>query len=239
MVTELEKLEGRIVTAEEKLSELTAARHDVERAAEQARREHRQVTGEVTRSRAWVEELRAADGGASAELAAAALSYHEAVVRSEATGEATRVADEELEKNRRGRQAHLDKIAQMTAEADKLEPRQEIRQLDVALDSVMTAFKLIAFLLITFVLHEYLSLRKMTAETFARRILPYHGRREERPDEIVVVFYENPRDPEMNTALAQACAELERRGLTRDGRRLRYRMEQSQEKQRPPPVQVK
>jgi hypothetical protein len=238
VVTKLEKLEGQIVTAEEKLGELTGAHDGLEHAAEQAQSEHRQVTEELARSRARVDELLGAGAGPAEELAAAAVTHHETVTRSEVTAETKRHAEGELEKNLRGRQSQLDKIEKMVAEADKLEPRQQIRQLDVALDSVMTSFKLMAFLLINFVIREYLSLRKMTAETFVSRILSYRGRREERPNEVVVVFYENPRDPEMNTALAHACIELERRELQRGGRRLHYRMEKIPENPRPPPVHL-
>lgn len=239
VVTELEKLEGRIVTNEEKLGELTAA-HDVsEHAAEQARNEHTEAIFELSRGRELVDELRETEGVAADQLAEAAVAYHEAVKRAEATGPVRAQAEQKLENNRRGRQEHLATIEQLMSQLDTLEPRVEIRQLDVALDSVLTSFKLVAFLLISFVLREYLSIRKMTAETFVSRVLPYRGRREVRPAEEVVVFYENPRDPEMNDALSHACDDLNGREISRSGRRLRYRMEQPQEKSRPPPVQLK
>jgi hypothetical protein len=47
-----------------------------------------------------------------------------------------------------------------------------------------------------------------------------------RPGEEQVVFYENPRDPEINTAMAAACAELNHRKLERNGRRLLFRVEE-------------
>ena len=51
------------------------------------------------------------------------------------------------------------------------------------------------------------------------------GRRERRRDEELIVFYANPRDPEMTDALTMACERLNDRDLTRGGRRLRYVIE--------------
>lgn len=42
----------------------------------------------------------------------------------------------------------------------------------------------------------------------------------------LVVFYENPRDPLVNDALSKACERLNRLALLRDGRRLRFSVEQ-------------
>ena len=46
------------------------------------------------------------------------------------------------------------------------------------------------------------------------------------PDEEHIIFHENPRDPEVNAAVADACRRLNDRKLERDGRRLRYSVEE-------------
>ena len=78
-------------------------------------------------------------------------------------------------------------------------------------------------MLITFALREYLCALPMT-QTFVSRVFGVRGRRELRPGEEKVVFYENPRDPQVNAVLANACQQLKRRRLSRDGRKLLYEM---------------
>jgi hypothetical protein len=106
----------------------------------------------------------------------------------------------------------------------KLAGMHEIRQVDVALDSVLTATKLTGAQLITFALREYLPERRMTPQTFVARMLPMQGRKEGSKDTERIVFYENPRDPEMTEALRGACKRLRERKLNRDNRRLIYEM---------------
>ena len=108
--------------------------------------------------------------------------------------------------------------------ADKLQHQRSIRQLDVALDMVLTATKLACSLLISFALREYPVGTSMTPQTFTTRFFGFRGRREVRPEEEHVFFYENPRDPEANATLADACRRLNLRRLSRGGRSLRYEM---------------
>jgi hypothetical protein len=95
----------------------------------------------------------------------------------------------------------------------------------VALDSVLTATKLTLALLITFVIREYFVGNPMTPHPFMSRIFGMKGRRVTRPGEEHIVFYENPRDPAMNQAMAEACRQLNERTLVRQGRRLHYSVE--------------
>ena len=115
-------------------------------------------------------------------------------------------------------------MTKLAARRAKLEQQRTIRQLDVALDSVLTAAKLTCALLITFALREYLGAIPMTPHTFSSRVFGIRGRRELRPNEERVFFYENPRDPEVNAALTAACVRLNKRRLTRADRQLRYQM---------------
>ena len=65
----------------------------------------------------------------------------------------------------------------------------------------------------------------MTTMTFVARLLTTRGRLVRRPNEMIVVFYENPRDPEMGDVLRLAAERLNSRGLAREGRPLRYVVE--------------
>ena len=117
------------------------------------------------------------------------------------------------------------KLERTAARRAKLEPRRTIRQLDVAQDSILTAAKLTAAQLISFALREYLPSMPMTPHTFASRVFGLRGRKEIHHDEEHIIFTENPRDPEVNVAIAGACRRLNERKLERDGRRLHYSVE--------------
>jgi len=116
-------------------------------------------------------------------------------------------------------------LKKLTERRTKLEPQRVIRELDVELDRILTATKLTASLLLTFAIREYLPSSPMTPQTFISRVLPIRGRRVLRANTKVVSFYENPRDPEVNEALRDACTRLNRRQLQRDDRSLRYVVE--------------
>ena len=92
--------------------------------------------------------------------------------------------------------------------------------LDTAQDSVLTATKLTALQLISFALRKYLVVQPMTPETFVSRVLTIRGRKEIKSASERIVFYENPRDPEVTAALSDACVRLNQRQLQRDGRLL-------------------
>jgi len=66
-------------------------------------------------------------------------------------------------------------LKRVTEKREALESQKTIRQLDVALDSVLTATKLAAAFLIAFVLREYLGSMPMTAATFVARVLSIQG----------------------------------------------------------------
>ena len=69
----------------------------------------------------------------------------------------------------------------------------------------------------------------ITAETFVSRVFPIQGRKEVRGAEARVVFYENPRDPEVNAALRVACSRLNARAIKRDGLAMTYAVETPEE----------
>ncbi|MCP3962679.1 MAG: hypothetical protein GY719_32975, partial [bacterium] len=239
VVSELERLEGQILTAEERLGQLTSARPALEQAAESARSEAAAAEAEQFERRRHVDELRSGDEGVDGALASTAVALVEAMDRSEQRRSSLRKIVEKLDLHDRRREDLLSKIEVLIDRVRTLEPMDRIRQLDVALDSVLTSFKLTASLLILFVLREYLRGRPMTPETFVSRVLSIRGRREVGALEELIVFYENPRDGEMNDALRQACIELNSRYLMRRDRLLRYRLEEAPKKSRPLPVHLK
>ena len=65
----------------------------------------------------------------------------------------------------------------------------------------------------------------MTPETYVSRVFPVRGRKEIEPTVEHIIFYENPRDPDVNAALHDACRRLNLRNLQREGRRLHYAVE--------------
>jgi len=132
-----------------------------------------------------------------------------------------------LDKNVAQRATIERRAEDIAADKKRLEPQRTIRQLDVTQDTILTATKLTAAQLISFVLREYLPSMPMTPQTFVQRVLCIHGRKEIGQDHELVVFYENPRDPLINDALRKACERLNRRELRRDDRRLRFAVEPS------------
>jgi uncharacterized membrane protein YccC len=129
-----------------------------------------------------------------------------------------------LDQNQNQRAKLEARLLKVEARLKSLAPRQ-IRQVDVALDSVLTSTKLTGAQLISFVLREYLREQPMSPQTFVARVLPVRGRKEVTHDTETIIFHENPRDPEVTDALAAACRRLNARRLIRDGRRLHYTLE--------------
>ena len=145
--------------------------------------------------------------------------------QAQACTQALHRAEVQEAKNEKRRPTIVAKLEKITEETKKLGSKKLIRQLDVALDTVLTAMKLTTCFLISFVLREYFASMPMTTATFLARVLSTRGRREVGAGEELIVFYENPRDPEVSQVLIEACAHLNKRGLQREGRRLRYEVE--------------
>lgn len=233
VVTELERLESRLKVGQQQRRELADATPGLEAALKSARGNHQRAVNAHATRRERLEALVATGRRDGKQLGRAAVENQEALARAEATQTVFDGGQKALMANH-ARAVELDKeIAKATARRKKLKPRQTIRQLDVALDAVLTATKLTAALLITFAIREYLAAMPMTSQTFASRLFSVRGRRETRADAERVVFYENPRDPEVNAALADACHRLNKRRLIRDGLQLSYALEPPP-KPRPP-----
>jgi len=225
VVSELERMERRENTDRKKLAQLEKESAKRDESLEVARRTHQRATRALDTRQRRLDGLLAQGRTDGKQLGGAAREHREAQTRATTTQQV-------LEKAEQSHAAQLKRAAELKASLEqlstkkgKLEPQRTIRQLDVAQDSVLTATKLTVLLLISFILREYLPSMRMTPHTFISRIFSLPGRREVSPDEEWIVFYENPRDPEVNTALADACRRLNSRHLRRNGRSLRYSIE--------------
>jgi hypothetical protein len=222
VITELEQLQARRQRDEQKLAELLDAQGELERAAHTRQRTLRKAEAalEVRRRRL---DARVEQGRTSGKtFARCAVEHQQALGMAEAARREAEQAQAALDRNR-DREAKLRAGLEKTIRRqDKLEPQRMIRQLDVAQDMILTAVKLTAAQLISFALREYLPSMKMTPDTFKTRVLPTRGRREIYKTHERVVFYANPRDPQVNAALALACNRLNERNIVRDGRRVSY-----------------
>lgn len=226
VATELEQLEVRLVKTEEKLGRLNSQSEKLERKAGEARQAQQKAVVTLDVARQALDRLMTEGDTNAAVLAKAATKHHAAMVEAERTEPLLHKAEESVKKNREQRQSVIESIEKMCDRVAELEPMRKIRQLDLSLDMVLTAAKLSLALLITFVLREYLPSDRMSTETFLRRLLTVRGRRELTPHRERIVFYENPRDPRINAALAEACEQLNKRDLVRDDRGLRFALEQ-------------
>jgi len=225
VITELEKLAVRAQRDGEALARLSAERPALATtAAQTAKDEHRAQAALATRRRR-LDTAVAAGKTTGTTFARIAVEHQAALVRAEQAIAAATAAREALTHNQ-ARSAKIEQqLAALAARQRHLEAQRTIRQLDVAQDMILTATKLTALQLISFAMRVYLTGMPMTADTFISRVFPLRGRKELEPDEERVVFYENPRDPEVTAALTDVCRRLNQRDLQREGRRLRYALE--------------
>lgn len=227
VVTELEQLEYRAKLDEQKRRELATKSEALEAALHSAKSEHQRAVDALAVRRRRLDALVEQGRIDGKQLGGAAIDHQGALVRAETSELVFTQAQDSLKDNLERATKLTAALERAAARRAKLEPRRAIRQLDVAQDTILTAAKLTAAQLISFALREYLPLLPMTPETFASRVFGLRGRKEIHPDDEHVIFNENPRDPEVNAALADACRRLNDRKLQRDGRRLRYSVEEA------------
>jgi len=229
IVTELERLESRLVVNRTQLAVATEQTKILDPEVAEARRVHDRAQHALEQHRAKVDEHITRGDAESTSFARAAVQHHASLVQVESSRKVLDRLDNKASKHEARAQKLAASISKAQARVAHIEPQRQIRQLDVALDMILTATKLTALQLILFAIREYLVGYSMTAMTFISRLLTTRGRLMRRDNEEVIVFYENPRDPEMVGALRIAAEHLNRRGLAREGRALRYVVE-------PPPI---
>ena len=229
VVTELERLESRAARDAEALRELANETASLEAGVTQHQRDQQRAASALATRRQRFDDLIAQGKTGGKTFARVALDHQQALVHFETVSKLATKACGALDKNR-GRRAKLEqRAAEIVDRRRHLEPQRTIRQLDTTQDTILTATKLTALQLISFALREYLPTMPMTPQTFVQRVLSVRGRKETSPDQELVVFYENFRDPVVNDALRDACARLNRRKLKRGECRLRFAVE-------PPPA---
>ena len=225
VVSELERLESRAKRDADTLSEFAASAAVLtEDANERAKEAQRAESALATRRRRLDEAIAAGKVGGKA-FANIALDHQRALVHAETCTTAATKAQAALDKNAAQRATIEGRAEDIAARKKRLEPQRTIRQLDVTQDTILTAAKLTAAQLISFVLREYLPSMPMTPQTFVQRVLSVHGRKEVTRDHELVILYENPRDPLINEALRKACEHISQRNLRRGGRKLRFAVE--------------
>ena len=225
VISELERLALRATRDADELRTLTEEATRLATEAEAYAREQQRAEAALTVQRTRLDELIAQAKTRGPGFARVALAHQEALVRAERSRKNATKSQAALDKTHTRRGALEARLAESAARQRRLESQRNIRQLDVAQDTILTALKLTALQLISFVLREYLPSFPMTPQTFIQRILSIPGRKEISHDQELVVFYENPRDPRINEALGEACAQLNHRGLRRDSRRLQFAVE--------------
>ena len=233
VVTTLERLEER---KRQELTQLGTSEAETEtiqsEAAARTKDDERAQAALATRRRRF--DARVAAGQTDGKMfARVAIEHQQALVRAEGAARIAKATTLAADKNRERRERLAASLAKVTAEIARLDPQRVIRQLDVEQDKILTATKLTAAQLISFAKREYLPSMPVTAETFVSRVFPIQGRKEIRGAEARVVFYENPRDPEVNAALRTACSRLNARAITRDGLAMTYAVETPEEVMRP------
>jgi hypothetical protein len=225
VVSELERLETNAKRDADVLHELDGETANLEAAVVEHERNQVRAASALATRRGRLDELIAHGKTDGKAFARAALDHQQALVHAEKTAQLATTAHAALDKNRTRRETVTKRAAEIAARTSHLEPQRTIRQLDTTQDTILTAAKLTALQLISFVVREYLPTMPMTPQTFLQRVLSIRGRKETSPDQELVVFYENIRDPHVNEALRDACERLNRRKLQREARRLRFAVE--------------
>lgn len=222
VITELERIEKRIQADQEKQRTQAKETKGLKQTLEEAQRQHQRADNTLMTRRHRLDQLIERGRTEGKQLGSAAIEHQRALAREEAARRDLEKAQQKLERHEREMSEREAALAKLTARQAHLEPQRRIRQLDVAQDSILTAVKLTVLQLIAFVLREYLPSLPMTAHTFISRVFSTPGRRILYPGWEFIVFHENPRDPEITSALRDACRRLTLRKLERDGRRIRY-----------------
>ena len=225
VISELERLALRTARDTDELRTLTEEATRLATEVETHAQEQQRAEASLAAQRTQLDDLIAQAKTRGAGFARVALAHQMALVRAEQSRENATKSQAALDKNHTRRTALEARVAESVARQQRLDRQRTIRQLDVAQDTILTALKLTALQLISFVLREYLPSFAMTPQTFIQRVLSIPGRKETSHDQELIVFYENPRDPRINEALREACTQLNRRGLRRDNRQLRFAVE--------------
>jgi hypothetical protein len=228
VVTEMERLDSQAKRKQMKRTSLRTELGNLQKSEAEAHRKSKRSSGKLATCRRRVEALIAQDKLGGKAFVRAAIEQQKAMSQAESDRKTHEKTQKALAKNCEETGKLEESLKKIFKQQSKLESQRVIREIDVELDKILTATKLTASLLLTFAIREYLPSLPMTPQTFTTRVLPIRGRRVIRETTETVTFYENARDREVNEALHDACARLNRRRLRRDGRAIRYVVESPQ-----------
>jgi hypothetical protein len=223
--SKLEKLERQERKCEKKIIELNKELPVREAKAKEIKIEKEEVSRELVQYRKTLDTLITNGMRDGKEIGNAAARHQLTLAHYEAVDIKDRKAEKVYTELRAQQEKSNASLTEIKEKKEKLTPLKTIRKIDVELDKILTATKLTFSLLITFVLREYLLCASISPQTFLSRVLCLDGRRETTTKEETIVFYENPRDPELAQALQIACSKLNERHLQRNNRLLRYQIE--------------
>ncbi|MBC8426755.1 helix-turn-helix domain-containing protein [bacterium] len=236
VITEVERLRKRLETLEERgdkeAEALGADLEAVEGANLQLRRAERRMET-VTHHL----DERLAKGGAITPKLQQIRAEQRATAKKVDTHRA------KVERHATAVEQHGDKLERIQAQTqvarEKLqehEPRQQILQHDVELDSLFNVLKTGLVLLVTYVLKEYLGNARMDPVTFLERVATLPARLMQLPGLEILTFEYNRRDPAV-MALITACSEAinARKLRMRSGRILRVQIDPAPKPRLPPP----
>ena len=178
VVSELERLESRAARDAETLRKLTDEAATLAKAADEQTRDQQRAESALATRRRRLDDLVGQGKTAGKTFARIALDHQQALVHAETCTKAATKTRAALNDNAARRATIEQRAADIAARQKRLEPRRTIRQLDVTQDTILTATKLTAAMLISFVLREYLPSMSMTPQTFVQRVLSVHGRKE-------------------------------------------------------------
>ncbi len=225
VATESDRLERQLDNGWPKLCELEKNAKRLAKELEKTTQEESRKSRRLTTRRRRLDRESAEGDPTRKAFGRSAAEHHTALVDWETSRLALDQSTARVQQNEQRREKLEARLQKAEARHKILATRRKIRQVDVALDTVLTSTKLTGAQLISFVLREYLADQPMSPQTFAARVFPIRGRKEVTRDSETIIFCENPRDPDVTDALVAACRRLNARRLTRDGRHLHYRVE--------------
>jgi len=156
----------------------------------------------------------------ASEAVESALSLSALSTETKVQSEAAKTAIKHSEKAKKSAQTALDKAKQEHQDL-KTKPRQ-IYQRDTTRESIVTVCTLTVMMLIEYVLKEYFGGLRMEFRTFIEHFVNTPTTVRTTYRKVLYQFEVNPRNPERNEQLREACRELSSRRIRRNGRLLAF-----------------
>lgn len=225
VLTTLDETRVQIARFEEQISEIARQRMDLTSVHQEACKSSRAAAQYVAKREERVDAALSSKARHTARFERAVLELREGSKRLKKERNRADVLQRKLDRVNRSNERKQEQLENLKETTAKLMKREKILEADMAQDVLFTSLKVTLGMLIHFVVKEYFPSRPMEWRTFLSRIAMLRGRRETTGETITVTIRANERDLEMMQALERACGRINKRKLTRDGRRLRYLLE--------------